>query len=883
MPDNSQAETGPAETGPAGTEKSCPGEPCLMLWIRLGLKELIKNRGFALFFIINLTLGFAGFIAIHSFGRSLNRHLDDNLKNILTADLVVSSNRVLELKDLELINTVLGTKKQQARLISFYTMVRAGQNARLIRVMAIDNFYPLYGKFSLEKSSEIKSIQNTPGVFMTRDTAYVLGLRGKADKNFPITLGSKTFHIADFFVDDPDTSLTAVELAPKIYMGIDQLFDTGLIQFGSRIRYSRYFRFEPDADVPILVNTLRQEYAKAFPGKKRVNIYDSRDVNRRLDRLTRYFTGYMGLVSVVTLFLAGIATAYLFRGYLNLKQQEMAVLMSIGARHHEIWLYLSIQLIILGLIASILSIIISIALVPAFPVIFQGLIPDQVNLRIDPATIILALGLGTIGSMIFCLPVFVRLFAIKPLMLLRGTSDSIKKNTQQSVRQLASIIPGLAAFLLISIFAAGSMKNGIIFVVGFAIALAFLSLIGWLLLSACKRISHTRITVAKIAFRNLFRNKWASLSCFVTIAMGAFLISLIPQVQQGLQNEIVRPEGLKIPTFFLVDIQDEQKTPFIEFMQNQEGELANLSPMIRGRITTKNQQPFRQEVRQSDDKPRRRGGHRLEFNFSYRKDLDVSETIVQGDPLSTTPWNFESKRPFEISVEQSFAERYNIQIGDFLGFEIQGLLFEGQVKNLRKIRWNSFQPNFFLLFQNGVLNDAPKTFLAAISNVPLSKRQDLKNRIVDAFPNVSVIDVTQMAGTLLGITNKLSLSIRFMAWLAIAAGLISIFSIARHEAWKNENQINLLKILGSKFSEIHAITLLEFGFVGFTAALSAILLSYAFSWAVSLYFFDNLWQINLTLSFLILFLTTGVCMFTAFTASRKVMKSKPMRLLENEN
>jgi putative ABC transport system permease protein len=213
-------------------------------------------------------------------------------------------------------------------------------------------------------------------------------------------------------------------------MGIDQLFGTGLIQFGSRIRYSRYFRFEPGADVPLLANTLRRSFAKAFPGQKRVNIYDSRDANRRLDQLTGYFTGYMGLVSVVALFLAGIATAYLFRGYLNLKQQEMAVLMSIGARHREIWLYLSIQLITLGLIASILSIIVSLVLVPVFPIIFQGLIPDQVHLTTDPGTIILALGLGTIGSMIFCLPVFVRLFAIKQLMLLQGSLAGIKKNTQ---------------------------------------------------------------------------------------------------------------------------------------------------------------------------------------------------------------------------------------------------------------------------------------------------------------------------------------------------------------------------------------------------------------------------------------------------------------------
>jgi len=851
-----------------------------MIWIRLGFQDLIKNRGFTFFFILNLSLGLAGFIAIHSFGRSLKHHLETNLKEILTADLVISANRALETEDLALVDRVLGTEKSHARLISFYTMVKTGQNSRLIRIMAVDNHYPLYGKFSLEKGSQIKNIQQTPGVFMSRDTAYALGIRDTESKKFPLKLGNKIFKVHDFFIDDPDKSLTAVELAPKIYIGVDQLEGTGLIQFGSRIWYSRYYRFNTEAQIPILAKNLRQEFAKAYSGQQRVNIYDSRDVNRGLGQLTGYFTGYMGLVSVVSLFLAGIATAYLFRGYLNLKQHEIAILMSIGARHRDIWFYISFQLMILGILASVLAILISVVLVPVFPIIFQGLIPDNISLETDPATIILAMGLGSMGSLVFCLPVFVRIFGIKPLILLRGSPLIIKKNIWH-IRQIASIIPGLIAFLMISIFAAGSIQNGMVFIAGFLVALACLSFIGWLLFSLCQNLSYTRNTIAKIAFRNLFRNKWSSLSCFVTIAMGTFLISLIPQIQNGLQNEIIRPEGLKIPVFFLVDIQDEQKTPFIKFIQNQDGELVNLSPIVRGRILSKNQHAFQSGNHQSGTQTRRRRGRRLEFNFSYRRNLDVSESIVKGSPLSNTAWDYDSHLPFEISVEQSFAEEYGIGIGDLLGFEIQGITLEGRVKNLRKIRWNSFQPNFFLLFQNGVLNDAPKTFLAAISGVPVSKRQDLKNKIVDAFPNVSIIDVTRMAQTLLAITNKLSLSIRFMAWLAIAAGLISIFSIARHQAWKNESQFNLLKILGSKFREIQAITLLEFGVIGFTAAMFAIILSYAFSWAVSWYLFDNLWQINLGISILILFLTTFVCMITAVTASRKVVNSKPIKLLAN--
>jgi putative ABC transport system permease protein len=591
----------------------------------------------------------------------------------------------------------------------------------------------------------------------------------------------------------------------------------------------------------------------------------------------------MGLVSVVALFLAGIATAYLFRGYLDLKQKEVAILMSIGAKQREIYLYISLQLILLGTVASCLSVVFSLFLVPAFPVIFQGLIPDNVRLTIEPVTLVLSMGMGMAGSLIFCLPVFVRIFGIKPLMLLRGTRQSGRRSIKGVLGQAAGFLPGLVAFFWVSVAVAGSFRTGSIFVAGFALALVFLSGAGWLIFSGCKALSATRHPVRKIAFRNLFRNKWSSLSCFVTIAMGAFLISIIPQVQKGLQNEIMRPEGLKIPVFFLVDIQDEQRMPFIEFIRHQGVDLVNMSPMVRGRILTVNNQPFYNENRTLESRKAGSGhrGRRLEFNFSYRQDLDVSETIVQGSPLSVTPWRFGSAHPFEVSVEKSFAERYNLALGDRMGFEIQGIPMEGRVVNLRKVRWNSFQPNFFLLFQDGVLNDAPKTFLAAISHVAPENRQVLKNKIVNDFPNVSVIDVTRMAGTLLDITDRLSLSIRFMAWLAIAAGLVSIFSIARHEAWKNENQVNLLKVLGADFKSIQAITLLEFGFIGFTAALFAIGLSFGFSLAISRYFFDDLWQFDLTVSLLILFATTGICMGTALAASRKVMNTKPANLLAN--
>ena len=137
-----------------------------MLWIKLGVRDLLKNKGFSFFFILNLALGLAGFIAIHSFGRSLDRHFDNNLKEILTADLVVSGSRNPAPKDLDLISRIVPEDHGHSRQISFYSMIRTRTQTRLARIEAIDNHYPLYGPFELEHHTPTDVLQTQPAVFM---------------------------------------------------------------------------------------------------------------------------------------------------------------------------------------------------------------------------------------------------------------------------------------------------------------------------------------------------------------------------------------------------------------------------------------------------------------------------------------------------------------------------------------------------------------------------------------------------------------------------------------------------------------------------------------------------------------------------------------------
>lgn len=134
----------------------------MKLWLNMALNAVRVNRGFSLFFVLNLSIGLAGFVAVQSFGRSMDRHMDRNLKEILTADMVLSSSSPMTEQERALTESVLGGQKELSRLVAFYSMVRpgrpsaGGQNggeglqARLVRIMAVDSTYPLYGKFVLE-------------------------------------------------------------------------------------------------------------------------------------------------------------------------------------------------------------------------------------------------------------------------------------------------------------------------------------------------------------------------------------------------------------------------------------------------------------------------------------------------------------------------------------------------------------------------------------------------------------------------------------------------------------------------------------------------------------------------------------------------------------
>ena len=859
--------------------------PPAFFWLKLAFRELLNNRRFSLFFLFNLALGLAGFIALDSFKESLDNHLGQNSKAILGADIALTSYLPFEEKTLDALEAKFPQNTLSTRKTSLFTMVATEDQTRLVQITGIEKEYPFYGKMFLKNNGVVESENVEQSLALSGEAwvypelLFMLGLKLGGS----LKIGEKKFRIADTVLDDPSSSFSSFGLAPRVYLAYSQMQETALLSKKSRISYQRLYRLPDGTDLSGLVVKLQNKINSFEGSDSKIRILTHKRAGNNLGRLLGYLNDYLGLVAMIAVFLAGIGAAYLFRNYLVHRFREISILMSLGATRQQTYRMVLWQLGLLGTGAALIAIIISLAILPLLPLLLKQFLPNGFETQLSLGSLLFALVLGGVGSLVFCLPVLSRIRTVQPLQLFHkniGQQDA----TPVLWRQALSYLPLLILSWSLSVWQSHSLIVGSAFVGMLLASILFLGSIAWLVLLLAGKLSQTSgSTMKRLAFRNLQRNRTGAISCFLALALGTLLINLIPQIYQGLQEEVSRPDDFRIPSLFLFDIQPEQMEPLQKTLSAEKVNLNYLSPIVRARLEKVNGNKFdanSKEVSLTREQERQQNFRRHNLNLSYRTQLSDSEQIVEGRPL-TTNFDLDSGKPAEISLEVRYAERMGFKLGDLLTFNVQEVLVEAIVINLRRVQWNSFQPNFFILFQPGVLEDAPGTFVGSIGGLVASRRMNVQNLIVSDYPNVSVIDVTRMVERVLKISDQMVLALRLMAYLSILAGLVVVFSIARHEVEGRLWELNLLKVLGARFSDIQKMIQIEFAVLGIFAGLFGVAVSLIMSYGISWWFFENLWKWTWQTSLGSIIGVTALSVGVAWLATQRTLRSSPLTLLRS--
>jgi len=842
---------------------------------RLAIKEILNHRRFFILFIMNAALGLMGLAAVEGFRASVQTVLSARAQTILGADLEIGGRSQPDPMLLQKVEDSL-PDFEVAESQGLYSMLRRGEGSRLVHVRVVPANFPFYGEMVFEEgSSTIHESDNR--VWIYQELKAQMGIE-PGDR---VGLGSAEFIVSGVVTEDPQQGLAGATLAPRIFISPSGVKQAGLITKGSLVSYSRFYKFFE----PFVISDTQVRNISAVLDDPAIRVTTPEEASERLGARLGYIGDFLGLVSLVALFLASVGMFYLYRSYLFRRSRDMAIYRSLGLPGKEVIKVYLYQLLILSTIATVLGGLFGYLLLQAasWLLISHLLFPLQIGFSMRLALLLFMAGI--VGTLLLALPLLRHITAIKPAFLIQGFRESgpdADSKTSSFFSVILSAAPWCIFFAVLSVVVSHSYIIGGMFF-GIFLGLPILLFpICLLLLRVAVKYSKNLPFSLRMAVLYAGRFRLATTATFIAIMFSAVLLNLVPIIQAGLIDELRTPAGRESPSFFMFDIQEEETEQVRAALERQGIALTDLSPMIRGRLNKVNGLEFdRMEGREALT---REEEHEMRFrnrglNLSYRVALSESETVVRGQYFSE-PFKQGQDAIGQVSVEQRYASRLGIKMGDLLELEVFGMPVEVEVTSLRRVRWTGFSPNFFMVLQPGIIDDAPAVYLAATGYVPEDKRISFQTEMLNEFPSISIIDLNRLLERLLSISSQIASALQAMTLLTFIVGVMVLFSIVSHQMEMKKRDVVLLKTLGLSFSRLRSIFRLETLTISLLAASTGSLAGIILSRIVSYFFFDTVWSFNILIPILVITGTMLVTYLVSELSIKKVLSTPSKAILQ---
>ena len=827
-----------------------------MLVFDLVLKAFARSKSFSLIFILNFCLAIASLSYLQFFKGSIDSSLDAKAKTLLGADLVVNSRFPISNEQIKEINNKLPKIKEFNQGLSTVSIVSTKNRARLMEIVKINRGYPFYGGFLFEDNTKYPNKKDEPNIDEIWVYNEVLELLDVKKGEF-LKIGKKEFKIKKVIIKDSLKAVSFSGFMPKIYMSEAALKSTGLLQFGSTARYKINYKFNEDFTnnkLEEIENSLENEIEQSL------RVLSPNDGRDRLLRVLNFVTNFLSLVSLISFFLGLVGLIYLYSGFLRKHQNDITVLSDLGLSKKNIALTYLSHLFLLILISSVIVFTLILLSASFFIPIIQNAIGFSFDFNFDYSFFLKS----SLALLLVSISVGIPL--IKPLL---------HKKHLKFYKVIISFLPFVLFLLVLSHLVTPFRNIGLYFAIVVLLLIGLFFIIGSIILRSFDFSGHLENLSLSLAIKSIVRNKKTSITLFTAILLCTTLFSLIPQVGSSLSNALTQSASER-PRFFVIDAKEEQLDDIKKEVNSMEANLENIAPMIRGNIIKINDIDFSKFSQYNANKDLKKQRNELKnstVNLSYRNSLKKSETIVEGREFSGIYSSKEFTKPIELSVEQRYANRRGIKLGDRITFDILGLELDTVVVNIRTVNWTEFTPNFFFIMQDGAINDAPKTILATISRGDYNPSQMIL-RLTDIFPSLTIVDVKNLFQTFADLVNSVTKITDNMSYYSVVIGLLMSFIIIQYQMNLQKNNILRLKIIGVKNKTIKNSFLIEFGLISFLASLLGIIFGSIGSYIISNMLFQSYWDFRFDIIMLYFLLIPLLTLLIVSLFTKKVINQK---------
>lgn len=740
-----------------------------------------------------LVIAVTSVTAVGFFTDRINQALQRQINELLGADLVLVSDRPLPAL---LISRAPSHGLKTAQTWDFPSMVLAGDRTQLAEIKAVTPGYPLRGTLRaaprlFAPDALATDIPAAGTVWLDQRLCSALGV----DVGARVHVGAASFTVSRVLTQESTRTSDLFNIAPRLLMNAADLPTTQLIQPASRVKYRLLLAGEPQALAgyrhmaqPLLQSGMRLESAQDTRPELRV----------AMERAAQF----LGLAALVSVLLAGVAIAIATRRFIARHLDHCALLRALGTTQGDILTIYFTQILALGVLAGLIGSLLGYAAQQILTLLLQSLL----NTSMPPASLQpVAWGMttGLVTLLAFAAPPLLHLRHVPPLRVLRRELGALPPLT------LAAYGSGALALGGLLIIQAGDFKLGAYIALGTAGAVALLALMAYLLIALLTRWREKTHVRARFGIANLSHHTQGAIVQVVGLGLGVMALLLLTLVRNDLLDAWQKNLPPQTPNRFLINVQPDQLPALRAFFAEHQ-HAAELLPMVRARLTAINERDIVAE-KYTDDRARRLAAR--EFNLSWATTLQADNKIMAGQ------W-WPDPAPPQFSVEEGLAATLGIKLGDTLHFNAAGASFSAPVTSLRKVAWDSFRTNFFVIAPPGVLEAYPTSYISAFY-LPQERAAAFLPQLIKRFPNITVIDVAALMEQVRTLIERVSLAVEYVFLFALAAGILVLYAAIQLTLAERLREHAVLRTLGARRGQLLRGLWLEFTTLGLLAGIIA--------------------------------------------------------------
>ena len=862
--------------------------------LKMAWRDSRASRKRLLLFSLSVVLGIAALVAIGSFTVNLKQAIDEQAKGLLGADLVVSSRTEFSAPVLEHLAGIGGEQSRTREFSSMLVFQSANDATRLVQVRAVEANFPFFGEFEAVPAEAPAELRTGKQVVILEETLLTqFGVK----VGDPVKLGQAVFTIAGALKKVPGETAAISTFAPRAFIPFGTLEATGLADRESITRHRVLVKLPAGRDAEIIEREMRARFLG-----ERLQFSTVAERKRNLGAALTNIEGFLNLVGFVALFLGAIGVASAIHVYVRQKINTVAVLRCLGASAWQSFAVYVVQGLALGVFGAVLGAGLGLGLQLLLPVLLKGMLPFDVSFFISWAAVGRGMGAGLVICFLFTLLPLLAVRRVSPLVALRSAFIERTGAATDPWRLILGAVI-IAAVTTFATWQTRDWKIGVGFTValavGFGVLAGLAQLVAW---AARKFVPRGLPYVVRQGIANLHRPNNRTVLLLLALGLGTFLILTLYLTRTTLLNQIdLAGEGSR-PNLVFFDIQDDQIEPFTALAAKNGAPLMQAAPIVTMKIASLKGRPLEEIMRrrqQSAEPPatepgaaeppraeNRRDGPRVsrgmlnrEYRSTYRAKLTGSERVVAG--------TFEGKvapgvAVVPISVEEGLLRDLQIGLGDEIEWDVQGVPLRTKVTSVRAVEWRRLESNFFVVFPEGAIEAAPKTFVAALRTAKPEDSARIQREMVAAFPNVSAIDLALILQALDGIFSKVAFVIQFMALFTVLTGVIVLVGAVLNGRYQRVRETVLLRTLGATRRQLVQIQLVEYAILGVLAAVVGGVLSIGGNALVAHFVFKMTPAMPPLLILGAVATAAAVTVVTGLLTSRGVTDHPPLEILRQE-